>query len=81
MVLDPFIQQRLRNRRIVHFAVPVPPITNQVHHNFAAKNRAVFRRHASRARNRVRILGIYVENRNVLPFRQIRGESPADRSA
>ena len=72
MLFDPFVEQRLRDGGIVHFAVPVATIADHIDHHISAELVAIFHRHASHAHHRIHILAIHVKNRNGLPPRNAR---------
>src|SRR5271155_267260 len=69
------VTQRLRDRRIIHFAVPVPPVADQIHHHWRSKRIPILRRNPPHARHRVRIFRVHMKNRNRQPLRQVRRKS------
>ena len=73
MRLDLAVAQRLRDRRIVHFAVAVPPVADQVDHHGRLELVAVIERHLAHAHHRVWILRVHVENRDGQALGQIGG--------
>ena len=75
MILDAFVQSRLRDGGIVHFAVAVAAIANQVHDDVAAESGAIVRGDLPDANDGVWIFGVHVENRNGLALGDIGGES------
>ena len=46
MILDTFVEERLRNGGIVHFAVAVATVADEVDDHIAAKFGAIFSSHA-----------------------------------
>src|SRR5579871_1063030 len=75
MLLDGFIEQGLRNRGIVDFAVSMAAIADYVDDHVAAKVIAILQRHARYAHYGIRVLTIDVENRDILAPPQIRGKA------
>ena len=75
MGFDAFVKTRLSDGGIIHFAVPMTAITNQIDDNVTAKRRAIVRRDLADAHNRVRIFSIYVKDGYVLAFGQVCGET------
>ena len=64
MRFDLPVAQRLRDRGIVHFAVAVAAVADQVDHHRRAERVAIFERHPAHAHHRVGIFRVHVENRN-----------------
>ena len=58
------VAQRLRDGGIVHFAVAVAAIADQVHDDRRAERVAIIERHSAHAHDRFGIFRIHVENRN-----------------
>ena len=75
MLFDRLIHQWLRHRRIVHFAMAMPPVANQIHDDIGAELITVFSSQARDSQHRVNVFTIHVENRNRLPPSQLRGET------
>ena len=75
MILDALVEQRLRDGGIVHFAVAVAAIADDVHHNVAAKCRAILRGKLSDAHDRVGIFRVDVKHRNALALGNVRSET------
>ena len=75
MLLDRLVHERLRHRGIVHFAMAMTAVSDQVHYHVGAKLVAIFRRDARDPHHRVHIFAVHVEDRNRLPPRQLGGES------
>ncbi len=75
VVFDRFVFLRLRDCRIVDFAVAVAAIADEVDHNVAAEFRAIFGGQAADAHNGVGIFGVHVEYRNALALRDVGSES------
>ena len=75
MILDFCVQQRLRDGRVVHFAVAVAAVTDHVNHHVAAERVAIIERHLPDAHDGVRIFAVHVENGNRLPLGQRRGKA------
>src|SRR5271170_4411334 len=75
MVLNALVKNWLRNGGIVDFAVAVAAVSNNIHHNVAAKRRAILRCKFSDPHNRIGIFGVDVEDWNALPLGDIRSES------
>ena len=64
MLFDRLVQQRLGNRRIIHLAVPMPPVANQINHYIAAKRITIFQGHTANTDNRIHILSVDVKDWN-----------------
>ncbi len=75
MILDLRVQERLRDGGVVHFAVAVAPVSDQVDHHVAAKHGTILERDLSHAHDRVRILPVHMKNGHRLPLGQGRGEA------
>ncbi len=74
MFFDHLVKQGLRNGRIVHFAVAMTAISDQVDDNVAAECVAIFESHATDSYYGINVLGIDVKDRNILPASELRGE-------
>ena len=74
MILDAFIEQRLGDGRVVHLAVPVAAISDQVHNHVACEFRAVIRSNPPDAHDGVQVLGIDVEDRHGLALGKVGGK-------
>src|SRR3989441_12124771 len=61
MILDAFVEKRLRDGRIVHFAVAVAAVADDIYDHVAAKCGTIFRGEFSNADDGVRIFGVHVE--------------------
>ena len=68
MVLNALVEHRLSDGGIVNFAVAVAAIADDVHHDVAAKCRAILGGKLSDAHDRVGIFRVDVEDRNALAF-------------
>ena len=75
MIFDRLVNQRLSNRRIIHFAVPMATIPDQVDHYIAVKLVAVIQRQAADANDRVNVFCINMEYRNILPAGELGGKA------
>ena len=75
MILDFRVQERLRDGGVVHFAVAVAPVSDQVDHHVAAKRGTIFERDLSHAHDRVRIFSVHMKNGHGLALGQGRGEA------
>ena len=75
MLCDLAIEQRLRDRGIVLFAVSVAAIADEVDHHVVRKRGAIFQRDSAHANHCVRIFRIHVENWNRQPLRNIGSET------
>ena len=75
MILDAFVEKRLRDGRIVHFAVAVAAVADDIHDHVAAKCGTIFRGEFSNADDGVRIFGVHVENGNGLALGHVRGKA------
>src|SRR5262245_60998208 len=75
MFLNGFVQERLRDGRVIDFAVPVPAIADHVDDDIAAKLVAVFESETSYADDCIHVLGVDVKYWDALPTRQLRGEA------
>ncbi len=73
MALDTFVKARLGDRGIVHFAVPVAAISDQVNHHVGIKLGAIFRREPPDTHHGVGVFGVDVENWDALAARDARG--------
>ena len=74
VLFDRFVHERLGDRGVVHFAMAVAAIADQVYDNVAAELVAVLRCDASDSQDSVDILAVHVKNGNRLPPRQLRGK-------
>src|SRR5579883_991681 len=68
MIFDPRIQTRLRNGRIVHFAVAMAAESDQIDNYVACELRAIISGNSGHADNSVRIFAVDVKNRDRLPL-------------
>src|SRR5579872_1042436 len=75
MIFDLLVKQRLRNRRVIDFAMPVPAISDKVDNDIGAESITIFCGKAAYANHRVHVLSIHVEDRNRLPARNARRET------
>ena len=75
MVLDLAIEQRLGDGGIVHLAVAVAAIADQVDHHVAVKAIAIFERQRAHAHHRLGIFAVDVEDGDRLPLRQVGGKA------
>src|SRR5580704_8363922 len=75
MILNSLVENRLRDGGIVDFTVAVAAIADDVHHNIAAKPRAILRGELSNAYHRVGILRVDVEHRNALALGDVGSET------
>ena len=71
MVFDSRIQRRMRDRRIVHFAVSVSTIADQIDDHVALERAAVLCRELSCADDSRDVLSVDMKNRNRQPLRHI----------
>src|ERR1700751_1109706 len=69
--LDAFVEARLGDGGIVHFAVSMTAIADKVNDDVAAKRGAIVCRNLADAHNGVGIFRIYVKNRNVLTLGKV----------
>ena len=74
MVLDALVQARLRDGGIVHFAVAMPAIADQVDDHVGTKFGAIFRGQTAHADHGIGIFRVDVENRHALAARDARSE-------
>ena len=65
------VAQRLGNRGIVHLAVPVPAVADEIDHDGRAECVAIIERDPAHPNDGLKILGIDVENRNGQALRDI----------
>src|SRR5215467_13484607 len=75
MILDALVKEWLGNRRVIHFAVAMASVADQIDNHVAAKRGAIVGRDSSDADNRVGIFSVHVKNGHGLPLRDVRGES------
>ncbi len=75
MFLDALVKQRLRDRRIVHFAVAVAAVADDVHDDLAAEFRAKLRGDLADAHHRVRVFRVDVKDGYGLAFGNVRSEA------
>ena len=75
MFLDGFVQQRLGDRRIIDFAVPVAPVADQVHDYISAERIAIVKSDAAHADYGVHIFPVDVKNRDGLAPGDLRGKA------
>src|SRR5580704_8123929 len=75
MVLDPLVENRLRDGGIVDFAVTMAAINDNVHHYIAPKCRAILRRELSDAHDRVGIFRVHMKDGNALAFGYVRSKT------
>ena len=75
MILDPRVQERLSDGRIVDFAVAVAAVTDEVHDHVVAKGGAIFRGKFSNAHDSVWVFGVDVEDRHGLALGDIGSEA------
>src|SRR6267378_2774895 len=75
MILDAFVHARLGDSGIVHFAMTVAPVADDIDDHVAAKLSAVVGGQLAYAHDGVRIFAIDVKHRNILALGNIRGES------
>src|SRR5208283_3156363 len=66
MTLDAFVEARLGDGGIIHFAVPVTSVANEVNDHIRTKLRAIIRSETAHAHHGIGILGIDVEDGNAL---------------
>ena len=74
MLFDPLVQQRLRDGGVVHFAVAVTAIADQVDHDVGAELVTIFHRHAAHAHHGVHVFAVDVKDWNRLAPRDARCE-------
>ena len=74
MILDGFVEERLGDGGIVHFAVAVTPVADHIDHNVAAEGVAVLERDATDTYDGVYVFSVNVENGNGLSARELRGK-------
>ena len=79
MILHLGVSPGLRHGRIVDFGVPMPPVSDQVHHHIRPERLAVVRRDLGHPNHRVHILRVDMEDRDREPLRQIRRKARAVR--
>ena len=72
VLLNRLVQQRLRHRWIIYFAVSMTPVANQVDHHVTRECVAIIQRDAADPHHCVYIFCIDVENRYVLSARGLR---------
>jgi hypothetical protein len=75
MLLDRLVQQRLGDGGIVHFAVAVAPVADQVDDHVGAELVAILGGDAGDAHHGIDVFTIDVKDGNRLPPRQLRGET------
>jgi len=75
VILDALVEERLRDGRIVHFAVAVAAVADEVYDDVAAEGGAIFRGKLPDAYDRVGLFGVDVEDRHGLAFGDIGGEA------
>src|SRR5260370_39089427 len=75
MVLDSLVEERLSDGRIIHFAVAVAAVANEVNNNVAAKSSAIFRSEPANAHYGGGIFRVDVEYRHGLALGQVRSET------
>src|SRR5216684_109499 len=75
MILDALVEERLRNGRIVDFAVAVAAVTDDVHDGVAAERGAIFRGQFSDAHDGVWIFSVDVEDGHGLALGDIGSEA------
>src|SRR5437879_13351478 len=68
MFFDGLIQQGLGDGRVVHLAMPVPAVANEIDDNITSKGVAILQRNTRHAHYRVHILAIDMKNGNGLAF-------------
>src|SRR5437879_9454641 len=71
MIFDSCVEPRLRDGRIVYFAMAMAAESDEIDHDVARELRSVIGGHFAHADDGVGILSVYVENGNGLPFSQI----------
>ncbi len=67
MFFDQFVAQRLGDSGVVHFAVTVTPVPDQIDDHIIAKSVAIFQGNASDAHHGIDIFRVDVEDRDRLP--------------
>ena len=72
---DCLVQQWLRDRGVINFAVAVSAIANHVDDNIAAKRVPVLKGDAADANHSVDVLGVHMKYRNTLPACQLRSKA------
>src|SRR5258708_26839609 len=75
MIFDALIQKRLSDGRVVHFAVAVTAVADEVHDDVAAKRGAILRGESADAHDGVWIFGVDVEDRHGLAFGDVGSEA------
>src|SRR5579872_3065263 len=75
MLFDLFIEQRLRDRRIVDFAVSVPAIADEIDNDVGTELVAILSRKARHADDSINIFAIDMEDGNRLASRDAGRES------
>src|SRR5262249_44164619 len=75
MFLDSLVEERLRDRRVIDFAVPMPAIPDHIDNHIAAKLVAVLKGETSYADDGIHVFGVHVKNGDTLPTRQLCGEA------
>src|SRR5262249_47849169 len=75
MVLDGFVKERLSNRGVIYFAVPVATIADQIDDNVGAKAIAILDSKSPDAHHGIDIFRIHMEDWDRLPTRDLRRES------
>ena len=75
MILDLGVAQRLGDGRVVHLAVAVAAVTDQVDDHIGVERVAVFDRHRGHTNGGLGILCVHVEDGNRQPFADIGGEA------
>ena len=80
VVLDRPVHPRLRDRRVVHLAVAVAAVADQVDDDVAAEGVAELGGQAGHAGDRRQVLAVHVEDRDRQPARDVGRESAASAS-
>src|SRR5438045_943178 len=75
MVPDALVEFWLGNGRIVHFAMAVAAVADDVDNHVAAELRAVFRGHSPGAHDGIGIFAVHVENGHGLPLGDVGSEA------
>ncbi len=75
VVFDLGVEERLRDRGIVHFAMAVPAESDEIDYHVARELRAIAGGNFTDPHNGARILSIDVKDGDRLPLRQIGGET------
>ena len=71
MILDARIANRLRDRRVIDFAVAVTAVSDKINNDIAVEGVAIFGCESRDAQDCIRIFRIYVEDWNRQTLRQV----------